>query len=256
MHYVTSVMIKSTEMAIAVPEGRLTIDQLAQASGMTVRNIRAHQSRGLLPPPELQGRTGLYTEDHLARVRMIIELQTEGLNLGAIRTMLERTPPGAAGDAMQLRQTLLRPWDEEQPVVATRAELALRLGPAEPRILARAEELGLIRDLGSDRFEVTSPALVNVASELVREGLSLDSILRSHEKLTRATDDIARAFVELFEEAVWKPFDERGRPVEEWARVSAVFERARPLAGEATIANLRRSMSRAVEESVARLMPG
>ena len=30
----------------------LTIDQLAQRTGMTVRNLRAHQSRGLLLPPE------------------------------------------------------------------------------------------------------------------------------------------------------------------------------------------------------------
>ena len=29
----------------------MTIDELALESGMTARNIRAHQSRGLLPPP-------------------------------------------------------------------------------------------------------------------------------------------------------------------------------------------------------------
>jgi DNA-binding transcriptional MerR regulator len=34
-------------MAEAVAE--LTIDELARETGMTVRNIRAHQSRGLLP---------------------------------------------------------------------------------------------------------------------------------------------------------------------------------------------------------------
>ena len=38
----------------------LTIDELARRTGMTVRNIRAHQSRGLLPPPEVRGRTGFY----------------------------------------------------------------------------------------------------------------------------------------------------------------------------------------------------
>ena len=36
----------------------MTIDELARATGMTVRNIRAHQSRGLLPPPEVRARTG------------------------------------------------------------------------------------------------------------------------------------------------------------------------------------------------------
>ena len=35
-------------------EERLTIDELAARVGMTARNIRAHQSRGLLPPPHLR----------------------------------------------------------------------------------------------------------------------------------------------------------------------------------------------------------
>ena len=29
----------------------MTIRELAERTGMTVRNIRAHQTRGLLPPP-------------------------------------------------------------------------------------------------------------------------------------------------------------------------------------------------------------
>src|SRR3954452_17012186 len=67
----------------------LTIDELARQSGMTVRNLRAHQSRGLLPPPEVRGRTGYYGADHLARVELIRDLQTEGFNLEAIRRLLE-----------------------------------------------------------------------------------------------------------------------------------------------------------------------
>src|SRR3978361_155636 len=54
-------------------DGDLTIDELAQRTGMTVRNIRAHQSRGLLPPPEVRGRTGYYGQAHLARVELIRE---------------------------------------------------------------------------------------------------------------------------------------------------------------------------------------
>ena len=44
----------------ASAELELTIEQLAHETGMTVRNIRAHQSRGLLPPPEVRSRTGYY----------------------------------------------------------------------------------------------------------------------------------------------------------------------------------------------------
>ena len=54
----------------------LTIDELARQIGMTVRNVRAHQSRGLLPPPELRGRTGYYGPEHVARLKLIQELQS------------------------------------------------------------------------------------------------------------------------------------------------------------------------------------
>ena len=77
----------------------LTIDELARETGMTVRNIRAHQSRGLLPPPEVRARTGYYGPEHVARLRLIQELQGNGYNLAAIkrpRRAAERLRPGCA----------------------------------------------------------------------------------------------------------------------------------------------------------------
>ncbi len=49
----------------------LTIEQLAAQTGMTVRNIRAHQARGLLDPPEVRLRVGYYGPEHVARIRLI-----------------------------------------------------------------------------------------------------------------------------------------------------------------------------------------
>src|SRR4051794_27481490 len=74
------VVSEVTEAATAADQA-LTIDQLAQRTGMTVRNIRAHQSRGLLPPPEVRGRTGYYGEDHITRIELIQDLQADGFNL-------------------------------------------------------------------------------------------------------------------------------------------------------------------------------
>lgn len=67
---------------------RLTIDELARRSGMTVRNIRAHQARGLLPPPEIHQRVGFYGPEHLTRLELIQELQAEGFNLKGIKRLL------------------------------------------------------------------------------------------------------------------------------------------------------------------------
>src|SRR6188474_2288287 len=71
----------------------LTIDELARRTGMTVRNIRAHQSRGLLPAPQVRGRTGFYGTEHEARIKLIRELQADGYKLEAIGRLLERGGP-------------------------------------------------------------------------------------------------------------------------------------------------------------------
>ena len=70
---------------------QLTIEQLAAQSGMSVRNIRSHQARGLLPPPEVRLRVGYYGPEHLAQLRLIRDLQAEGFNLAGIKRLLDDT---------------------------------------------------------------------------------------------------------------------------------------------------------------------
>jgi DNA-binding transcriptional MerR regulator len=69
--------------------GFLTIEELSAQVGMSTRNIRAHRSRGLLPPPVVRGRVGLYGSAHIARLRLIKRLQEFGFNLTAIGAVLE-----------------------------------------------------------------------------------------------------------------------------------------------------------------------
>ena len=62
----------------------LTVDQVARLAGTTTRNVRAFQTLGLLPRPALNGRTGLYRQEHLDRLRAILRLQGAGFSLGAV----------------------------------------------------------------------------------------------------------------------------------------------------------------------------
>jgi DNA-binding transcriptional MerR regulator len=66
----------------------MTVDELARAAGITTRQVRALQTRGLLPHPDLVGRTGHYDQGHLDRVRAITGLQAEGFSLAALATLL------------------------------------------------------------------------------------------------------------------------------------------------------------------------
>src|ERR1700682_1648489 len=66
----------------------LTVEQLAAEVGMSVRNIRNHHTRGLLPAPEVRARVGYYNSEHVARLRLILDLQADGFNLASIERLL------------------------------------------------------------------------------------------------------------------------------------------------------------------------
>jgi DNA-binding transcriptional MerR regulator len=238
-------------MAHAAAE--LTIDELARETGMTVRNIRAHQSRGLLPPPEVRARTGYYGPDHVARLRLIQELQGNGYNLAAIKDLVNRSQ-GAPQEALAFARALLTPFEDERPEIIEAAELAERFaGPdGDPKSLKRAEKLGVIVPLGEGRFEVPSPTLLRAGETLLGLGVPLDKALDVIEDVARSSESVADAFVKLFVERVWKPFDRSGQPETDWPAVLAALEQLRPLATEVLVAIFQQRMTQATETAFGR----
>jgi len=229
---------------------RLTIEQLAGRVGMTVRNIRAHQTRGLLPPPGLEGRTGYYGAEHVARLELIKDMQSSGFNLNSIKKLLDRTPMGAGEDVLRFERAVMAPWDSERPMVFDAGELIDLLGGEIDRgLVARAIELGLIVDLGDGRFEAPSPALVRAGAQVVAMGIPATRVLDTLERLMVNTEGIAEAFVDLFLEDVWKPFERDGSPETAWSRVNNSLEQLRPIASEVLLAAFHHTMGRAVEEA-------
>jgi DNA-binding transcriptional MerR regulator len=230
-------------------ETGMTIDELGQRAGMTVRNIRAYQSRGLLPPPEVVGRTGYYGENHLARLELIKEMQGDGFNLSAIGRLLEGVGD-SSGEVLDFTRAVRAPFEDEEPEILEREEIAKRWGgEADSELFERAERLGLIRDLGEDKVEVLSPRVIRAGAELAELGIPPETALDVAEKLRRQSREVARVFIELFLENVWKPFDKAGRPKEEWPRVREALERLRPLASESLLAIFGLVMTEATEKA-------
>jgi DNA-binding transcriptional MerR regulator len=124
-------------MAAEETAAQLTIDELARATGMTVRNIRAHQSRGLLPPPEVRGRTGYYGDDHVARIELIKEMQAEGFNLELIGRMLS-SAGGSSEAVLRFTRSLRAPFVEEEPEVIDVGELAEQWRSSDLAVLEKA----------------------------------------------------------------------------------------------------------------------
>ena len=236
-------------MAEATAE--LTIDALARETGMTVRNIRAHQSRGLLPPPEVRARTGYYTPEHVARLRLIQELQGNGYNLAAIKDLVNRSS-GSSQEALDFARALLAPFEEERPEVIDAAELAERYAGGDEKALRRAEKLGIVVPLGEGRYEVPSPTLLRAGETLLGLGIPLDKALDVIEAVARQADSVADAFVKLFLDRIWKPFDRAGQPEPDWPAVLAALEQLRPLATEVLVAIFQPRMTQATEKAFGR----
>ena len=110
------------------PASFLTIDRLAAATGTTSRRIRSFQTLGLLPHPELRGRTGLYGDEHVSRVSAILRLQERGFSLESLAVLFTALEAGRSlGDVL----------GAAAPVGAAR--------PAPVRPAARSDDAGALR---------------------------------------------------------------------------------------------------------------
>jgi DNA-binding transcriptional MerR regulator len=228
----------------------LTIRQLAERTGMTVRNIRAHQTRGLLPPPVVRGRTGYYNEEHVARIELTREMQADGLNLEAIRRVLE-SGDGSAVNMRDFSRALRVSFEEEAPEIYEASEIAAIWGAesVDPDLMRRGEEVGLWRSMPDGRIEMISPSLHQAAIDLAEIGIGAEPAMTAAEQLRRHADGSARTFVELFVKEVWEPFDRAGRPEADWPRVREALDRMRPLASRSVLAVFLLAMDDATERA-------
>ncbi|TDB74844.1 MerR family transcriptional regulator [Actinomadura sp. KC216] len=207
------------------------IDELARLAGSTVRNIRAYQDRGLLPPPRLEGRVGLYDDAHLARLRLVGQLLGRGYTFAVIKELLTAWETGKdVGEVLGLEKVLTDPWSDEIPGTVGYDELVAIFGAGldedeTARLRDRTVEIGLIEPDGA-MYRVPSPRLLHVGAELVAAGVPLDSVLDIAEQIRDDCDVIAARFVGLVREHVFDRLEERPVPDGE---VAAVVRRMRPL---------------------------
>jgi DNA-binding transcriptional MerR regulator len=232
----------------------LTIDELARETGMTVRNIRAHQSRGLLPPPQVRARTGYYGPEHVARLKLIQEMQADGFNLKAIERLVSASN-GASQQVLDFGRAALSAFAEEEPELIDRAELEQRMGGSDQKALRKAERLGIIRAIGDGTYEVPSPTLLRAGSELVAMGVPATHALAVAEQIQRHSRAISDAFARLFiEDVAGGQIDPQTRAPQEWAELAEALARLRPLATEAVAAGFQLEMTKVVERELAKVL--
>ncbi|MDT9681852.1 MerR family transcriptional regulator [Streptomyces sp. TRM76323] len=227
------------------PAAEYRIEDLAHLSGATVRTIRAYQDRGLLPRPERRGRSNVYGEAHLTRLRQITGLLDRGYTLASIKELLDAWDTGRGlGGVLGLVAEVNGPWSDEQAGRITRAELDAAFGGApDERAVEEAVELGVLERMPGrdDAFLVPSPQELAVAAELYAAGVPLLAVAGHLRELRAQVEHIAARFLEFATEHVFARHLGH-RPPADADAAAALVRRLRPLARQTVDAELARAM--------------
>ncbi|QKG23845.1 MerR family transcriptional regulator [Actinomadura verrucosospora] len=226
------------------------IGELARAAGVPVRTLRYYQERKLLPPPRRAGRIGLYSEDHLARLRMIGNLLERGHTLEGIRELLSAWEQGRdIGTVLGVEKVATAPWSTEVPVTMTLDELAaLFPGEVGPESVERALSSGVI-EVDGDLVTHWSRRQLEATVTLVRAGVPLAEVLSAGRRLQESMDELAEMFVRLITEHVVGDFEGQ-----DLGDLTETLARLRPGAQVTVEAGFARAMDRQVRAAVDQLL--
>ena len=228
--------------------GLLTLEELTARVGMSVRNVRFYTTKGLVPPPIRQGRSGYYSDDHVARLELVRELQGHGFTLSAIERYLAAVPDEATPEQIALHRTMLAPWQAEATETMTHAQLATRAGRGlEDDDVALLVALGIVRRRsGSDLLDVT-PTQLTVGLGLLDLGFPTAAATAAAEVYARHGRQVAEELNELFRTVVWPAYKEAGASAE---TVREVVERIKPLSISSLVAAYEAAMDQTRREQI------
>lgn len=228
------------------------IDELARLADTTVRNVRVYQDRGLLSPPRREGRVGIYTEAHLARLRLIAQLLSRGYtfaNISELVSVWERG--GDLNDVLGFESAVGDPWSDEIPAHLTFEELVeLFRGDVTDENIERALAMGLLEPDG-ERFRAPSPRLLHAGAELAAAGMPVSRVLDVAERLSGHIDEASEELVrEIADHILTEHAPEGLLQGDDIAQAADLVRRLRPLAETAVDAMLARSMARHIQEVI------
>ena len=188
-------------------EATYTIDQLAAHTGVPSRTIRFYQSKGALPAPVRRGRKAYYGATHVERLELIARLQDRGLQIRAIRNLLDQLDCGQASldDWLGFEAEIRTPWSEDVPELLSEEALQELLAGRPPGLLAALVKAGLL-EREANQYLARSPALMKMVLTLEANGIDVETahaatgILARH--LSKAASELSLHFQEHIGERI------------------------------------------------------
>jgi DNA-binding transcriptional MerR regulator len=249
-------------MAKKARSGWMTIEELSLRSGVTTRNIRSYQSRGLLPAPVSRPgeRSAFYTADHLTRLRLINRLQARGFSLAGIADLVSAWSEGKSIEHVLGLESAIaeaESADQEDSVLVGARELKANLpaGVDADEALKKLVAVGLVVPHAKG-YRLRHPKLYELGVDASRAGIPFDALLEEHANLQEDMHRIALRLVGLFANHVLGPFLEAGMPAARLPDIIEQMKRLRELAIEATVPLIRQALADEIEAAAqARLPP-
>jgi DNA-binding transcriptional MerR regulator len=238
----------SVEREPARGEDLYTVDELAAATGMTVRTTRYYAGLGLLPPPTRRGRMAYYTPAHRARLELIRALQDHGFTLSAIERYLARVPGDATVEDLALQRAMLTSWGVGKRESLTRRQLEVRAGrKLDDDEIRRLVKIYAIEAEG-DRYQPL-PSF-DVALRLHDLDLPVDSMEEAAEAINRHMDALADELTHILRNRVLTPFRGQQHSEADKAAFEQTMSRLRQLTLEAVVAGFQRAANQVITRSL------
>lgn len=221
----------------------LTVDQLAARAGVTVRTVRFYSTRGLLPPPAIgPRRVGRYGPDHLSRLALIEELQSQGMTLAAIERYLQRLPDDISAYDLAIHRALVASWMPDTVDEATREQLEGRVGrKLTDDDLRRLAAMNVLEAADEEVFRV-DPGLLQLGVRLLDVPISQETLLAAREVVLEHTRSAARELSRLFKDEVWLPYRDREADPEQVAAMKSLSAHMQPMVVQALLTAFQRSL--------------
>lgn len=233
------------------------LDELARQAEVASTTVRLYQSKGLLAPPRLEGRTGWYDDSHLARLRLIARLQDEGHSLAGIADLLEKWEQGRNLDAViGIEVELDALLGEAHAIVLDPVELLGRFpeGSMTPELMQRAAALGLVVPTDDGRIRVADRRFLDTGAALAELGIPADVILDEWEALVAHTDDIAARFITIFETHLAPEDWQEGLATDQARELATTLAQLQATARQVLLAALDASVARIGRERLGELI--
>lgn len=235
---------------MTAPEALLTVDELAAATGTTVRTTRYYASLGLLPAPGRRGRVAVYGEQHRARLEMVRALQDHGFTLQAIERYMGSIPDDASVEDLALQRAMLTSWTSEAPARLTRGDLESRVGrKLSDRDLDLLLRMGAVRREG--RSWVAQPHL-DVAVGFLEVDVPVTAIEAATAAINRHMESLATELTAILHTEVLEPFRAREHTAEEAVQFERTYSRLRQLTLEAVVNGFQRAANDVISRALSR----